>query len=332
MRRILPLGAAVAVAALLSLTVLAQEKPDREPADKPAEKPFTLPEQQDKMIEMEKLLSKLYQHLANGDDENALATHEKMKKLHETLEQGRITKPEYKERMAKSWALALEKMGDKLKQAKPEEKQPSEPEKKPEDKPAEEPKKAEKKKPEGSEYFPLEPGTSWTYRSPGGAEALVNVSRTEKYKDKECVVTETVSALKIVQRQWLHVSDDGIYIMKNWNPRAVEEYAKPFPRAKFPFKKGQNWSWTGRMSGRDVSYSFRVEGEKTVQVPAGKFTGLEIITIIKVNRELTTIKEVFAPGVGLVCLERELPNRRQKQKIELVKYSTPDGKKEDKKK
>ena len=303
-------------------------------AKKPEEKALPLPEQHSKMVEMEKLLSSLYQHVANGDDQNALAACEKMRKINEAVEKGRITKEEYRERIAKSWALALEKMGDKLKEAKSVEK-PSEPEKKPEDKPAEkpaeEPKEEAKKKPEGSEYFPLEPGTSWTYRS-GGAEALVNVSRTEKYREKQCIVTETVSSLKIVQRQWLHVSDEGIYIMKNWNPRAVEEYNKPFPRATFPFKKGQTWKWFGKMAGKDVSYSFQVKGEKTVTVPAGKFTGLEIVTIVRVNRELTTIKEVFAPGVGLVYLERELPNRRQKQKIELVKYTIPGKEKEEKKK
>jgi hypothetical protein len=323
MSKILPFGAVAAAALLLTLTVLAQ--------DKPAEKPLPLPEQHDRMVEMEKLLWSLYQYIANGDDLNALETYEKMKTINGVVEQGRITKEEYRERIAKSWALALEKMSDRLKEDKPQEKPPTEPEKKPAEKPAEEPQEEAKKKPEGAEYFPLEPGTSWTYRS-GGAEALVNVSRMEKYNEKQCVVTETVSALKIVQRQWLHVTDEGIYIMKNWNPRAVEEYSKPFPRAKFPFKKDQSWTWFGKMAGKDVSYSFQVKGEKTVQVPAGKFTGLEIVTIVKVNRELTTIKEVFAPGVGLVYLERELPNRRQKQKIELVKYSTPDKEKEEKKK
>lgn len=186
------------------------------------------------------------------------------------------------------------------------------------------PKREKKIVREGGEYYPLKPGMAWTYSS-GRAEALVNVSRIEKYGCRNCFVVETVSGARIVQRQWLYFGGDYLYLAKDWKPRKVIEYDPPFPVAKFPFKKGQRWQWAGRISGRKVSYSFWIKGKKSVTVPAGRLAGLEVQSLVKTGRTLRTVTEIFAPGVGLVYQEREPVGRRKKPEVlELVSFTPPE--------
>lgn len=191
-------------------------------------------------------------------------------------------------------------------------------------------KKQEKKKVrEGAEYYPIETGMAWTYRSGGGVEALVNVSRKEKFKDKECFVTETISGAKLVQKQWLHINDEGIFALKDWQRNKVAEYNPPFPIARFPFKEGEKWKWVGKLFGRTISQTFHVKGMKTVTVPAGKFTGLEVESLINPGGIVMKVTEVFALGVGLVYQEREAIGAKGVSKLELVKYTQPEGKKDE---
>jgi hypothetical protein len=196
----------------------------------------------------------------------------------------------------------------------------------------------EKKVYEGQEYYPLETGMAWTYRS-GGAEALVNISRVEKFKGHDCFVVETISGVKLQQRRWLYITDEGIYVAKDLykeKKKTVEvEYDPPFPVAKFPFRQGQKWKWVGKnAAGRTISFTAEVKGEKTVTVPAGTFTGLEVVTLRNVGGYVQKISEVLAPGVGLVYLEKEIIKVRggkDKQTLELVKYTKPEaGKKKEK--
>jgi hypothetical protein len=168
---------------------------------------------------------------------------------------------------------------------------------------------------------------SWTYKS-GRAEALVNVSRKEKFKEKDCFIIETISTSKLVQRQWLHINDEGIFALKDWQRNKVAEYDPPFPIAKFPFKKGQKWKWKGKLFGRTISQTFEVKGMKTVTVPAGTFTGLEVQSLINPGGIVLKVTEVFAAGVGLVYQEREQIGVKEKSKLELVKYTQPEGKKD----
>jgi len=190
--------------------------------------------------------------------------------------------------------------------------------------------KKEEKKREGAEYYPLEPGMAWTYSS-GKAEALVILSRKEKFKERDCFVVETLSNAKIVQRQWIYIDDEGIFIAKDSKQGKETEYDPPYQIAKFPFKKGTKWNWTGKVFGKTISQTFEVKGEKTVTVPAGTFTGLEVDSLINPGGIVLKITEVFAPGVGLVYQEREVIGRKEKTKLELTKYTPPEGAEEEKK-
>ena len=76
---------------------------------------------------------------------------------------------------------------------------------------------------------------AWTYRS-GKAEALVNISRKEKLGENECFVVETISAAKLVQRQWLFITDEGIFIAKDIKQKKEAEYNPPFQIARFPWQ------------------------------------------------------------------------------------------------
>jgi len=321
---------ALAAALLLSITASAQEKPK--------EKAYPETKQRQRVLDMQEELCQIYQHLADGKDAKALEAYDKLTEIYRDIELGRITDKKCVEKMTDTWRIAQEKIVPRL-----PEKPVKKPEEKAEEKPAEksrgkteskpeEDKKEEKKKREGSEYYPLETGMCWTYKSSNGAEALVNISRVEKLNGKDCFVVEVLSGQKIQQRQWLHVADDGIYTLKDYirKPKKTVEYKTPFPIAKFPFKKGEKWKWLGSESGRKISCTFEIKGEKTVAVPAGTFTGLEVVTLRNIGGYVQQVKEVFAPGIGLVYQEHEVLGRKEKRKLELTKYTKPEEKKSEK--
>ena len=102
------------------------------------------------------------------------------------------------------------------------------------------------------------------------------------------------------------------------------------PRRTFSHpKKGQRWKWVGKLFGRTVSQTFEVKGLRTVKVPAGTFTGLEVESLVNPSGIVVKVTEVFAAGVGLVYQEREVIGSKGKSKLELVKYTQPEGKKDE---
>ncbi len=343
MKKTLAFALALAAVAALTLAALAQDEPKEKPQP---QQPDPLSLQRDKMIGMKDLLIQVSQHLAAGgkeEEKKAVEKFGKFEALYRDVELGKITDKNYKEHMLEVWKVAQETVIPRLKEIAPEmfkEKPEDKPAAKPEEKPKKEPeqkpqeKKEEKKKVrEGAEYYPLETGMAWTYRS-GGAEALVNISRKEKFKEHDCFVVETISGVKLQQRRWLYVTGEGIYVAKDWYKKGTKtvEYDPPLPIAKFPIKKGQKWKWAGKnAAGRTISFTAEVKGSKTVTVPAGTFTGLEVVTLRNVGGYVQKLSEVLAPGVGLVYMEQEIikmPGGKDKRILKLVKYTKPEGKKD----
>ena len=309
-----------------------KEKSEDKPAPKPREESAegANPERI-LLMQMKDLVWKIQVSLSEGNEQEAIAAYDAIKNLYREAEQDKIIKEEYAEKIGELWHMVQERLLPLLRKSefwKSREEAEQMPEKKPVQQPAPEPEKKKEIRREGAEYYPLEAGMAWTYRS-GKTEALVNVSRKEKFKEKDCFVIETISGAKLVQRQWLHVNDEGIFALKDWQRNKIAEYDPPFPIARFPFKKGQKWKWVGKLFGRTVSQTFKVKGLRTVKVPAGTFTGLEVESLVNPSGIVVKVTEVFAAGVGLVYQEREVIGSKGKSKLELVKYTQPEGKKDE---
>ncbi len=341
MKKTLAFALALAAVAALTLAALAQDPPEKKP------QPDSENVMRDKMVKMQDLLREIKESLTdNEDNEVIMKAYKELEELYRDVEKGKITNKVCKETMKETWKVAQETVVPRLKEIapemfkekpedKPKPKSDKEKDKKKDDKGSTTPgsKKSVVKVREGAEYYPLETGMAWTYRS-GGAEALVNISRKEKLKGHDCFVVETISGVKLQQRRWLYVTGEGIYVAKDWYKKGKKtvEYDPPLPIAKFPIKKGQKWKWAGKnAAGRTISFTAEVKGSKTVTVPAGTFTGLEVVTLRNVGGYVQKLSEVLAPGVGLVYMEQEIikmPGGKDKRTLKLVKYTKPEGKKD----
>ena len=111
MKKIIPLGLMLIAVAAITLTVFAQDEPEKKPEP---QQPYPENVQRDKMYGMKDLLIQVQQHLATGgkeEEKKAVEKFEKLKALYRDAEQGKITNKNYKTENRKA--------KEKVKKAKP---------------------------------------------------------------------------------------------------------------------------------------------------------------------------------------------------------------------
>lgn len=194
--------------------------------------------------------------------------------------------------------------------------------------------------PENQDYFPLQAGLHWEYRvteerqRPTPPYTLrIETLEAVTLNDETVQVRRTSDGTDYYIRQ----QDDGLYrVAKRTLPEAVPQPDQP-PRMilPLPLPQAEGKSWVvntrpylvervfteGRQSADSLRFpmTYRVRGlHETVEVPAGRFTdcvqveGVADLTLYadpKLGNMTVpvTTREWYAPGVGLVRLEREEP-------------------------
>lgn len=92
-----------------------------------------------------------------------------------------------------------------------------------------------------------------------------------------------------------------------------------------PPKSGKTWSWTPKNTQVPVTISEEWMGEETVKVVAGTFKAWKVKSITRRGDITVTLLTWYAPGVGIVKIERE-EQRGQLQRegsSQLVSYRIP---------
>ena len=174
---------------------------------------------------------------------------------------------------------------------------------------------AEKEKP--PDYYPLKEGNKWYYKVDGGVVdqklVSVQVAKIENIDGEKLARVESLVDGKVVATEHLTAMDKGVF-RHRYNGAVV---TPPICVIKLPFKKGDTWETEAKAGDLKIKVACKA-GQEEVEVPAGKFNAISIVT----EGDLGTVKILttlwFADGVGMVKQTIEIAG--QKKTLELEKY------------
>jgi hypothetical protein len=181
---------------------------------------------------------------------------------------------------------------------------------------------AQKAKAPAPDYFPLRVGDSWKYRSTvSDAEVTVKVVSVEKQSDGTMrYLLEKVAGVKI--HDWYSKTNEWVLMHRETYPEHEGMEVKYEPAKQYlksPLVAGATWNWKGKsITQNDVQESNQVIGLEMVEVPAGKFRAMKIVSQVSEGASLTKTYW-YVEGVGLVKYTTESGPIRYG--FELVDYS-----------
>ena len=161
-----------------------------------------------------------------------------------------------------------------------------------------------KPKPQATaDYFPLRVGDTWTYRNSEAGGYTWKVLSEEPHEGGTTRYTvEFLSGVKI----------NNVFSKENgWVLFHAESYPEheglqatydpPKQYLPNPLVPGQKWEWHGKDPTQVERHeTSRVVGVENVEVPAGKFRAMKVLTEIANGGALLTRTSWYAEGVGLV--------------------------------
>ncbi|HEY6189987.1 MAG TPA: hypothetical protein VIW80_20205 [Pyrinomonadaceae bacterium] len=154
------------------------------------------------------------------------------------------------------------------------------------------------------DYFPLRVGDSWTYRHSEGSKFTYKVLSEEKQADGTMrYLVELVSGSRV---HYLYSKPKG-WVLQHRISYPDEQtglkvdYEPGRKHLQNPLIPGSKWSWNGKdVGGNDVSESNEVIGPEWVEVPAGKFRAIKIISHVSNGGTVATRTNWYADGIGVV--------------------------------
>ncbi len=150
-------------------------------------------------------------------------------------------------------------------------------------------------------YFPLAPGTAWTYRTNTSGDIVMKVGAPARVGAYGCRIIETVVGGNTTQRECYGVEDDGVYAYERSYPAGTLRLDPPQRVLAVPVEVGQAWAWTGRIGDQDVTLKYTWARREKTQVPAGTYDAMQLYFegIIPPNIQVQTWRW-FAAGIGMV--------------------------------
>lgn len=154
------------------------------------------------------------------------------------------------------------------------------------------------------DYFPLRVGHLWTYRHSEGSKFTYKVLSEEKQADGTArYVVELVSGARL---HYTYSKPKG-WVLQHKVSYPDEQsglkldYEPARRHLQNPLVAGAKWSWNGKdVGGNDVSESNQVIGPEWVEVPAGKFRAIKMISQVSNGGTTATRTNWYAEGVGVV--------------------------------
>lgn len=154
------------------------------------------------------------------------------------------------------------------------------------------------------EFFPMRPGDSWTYRHSEGSQFTIKVLSEQKQPDNTIqYVVELLSGNLI--HYYYSRANGWILLHRIVYPQEETGLKVEYNPAKQylpnPLAKGAKWDWSGKDIGQnDVAESSQVIGPEWVEVPAGRFRAVKIVSNVTMGGSSATRTYWYADGVGLV--------------------------------
>lgn len=154
------------------------------------------------------------------------------------------------------------------------------------------------------DYFPLRVGDSWTYRHSEGSTFTYKVLSEEKQADGTVrYLVELVSGSRV---HYLYSKSAG-WVLQHRISYPDEQsglkvdYEPGRKHLQNPLVAGSKWSWNGKdVGGNDVAESNQVIGPEWVEVPAGRFRAIKMISHVSNGGTVATKTYWYADGIGVV--------------------------------
>ncbi|HYY55912.1 MAG TPA: hypothetical protein VE842_01205 [Pyrinomonadaceae bacterium] len=173
------------------------------------------------------------------------------------------------------------------------------------------------------DYFPLRVGDSWTYRHiTEPAQFTIKVLGEEKQPDgnvqylvelssgTEVHYSYTKPSGWVLLRKVVYPKEEGLKI----------DYQPGKQYLMNPLVAGAKWRWSGKdVAGNDVAESNEVVGLEWVEVPAGRFRAMKMVSQVSSGGAAATKTYWYADGVGLIKSTTEAAQVRYG--FELADYS-----------
>jgi hypothetical protein len=168
-------------------------------------------------------------------------------------------------------------------------------------------------------YFPLKPGTKWTYKV-GDQNVEVKVAdKTENFNNEVCTKVETLVNGKVVASELYAVRPDGVYRVKVKDDK-IDPGIKVLA---LPAKAGTSWDFKSKVGQQSVSGSFKITNEKDKL----KIMDKDVEAVVVEGSELdvagtkTTVKLWFVKDRGIVKLTYKIQD--SESVLELIKFDSP---------
>jgi|GEM_PF-470345 len=158
--------------------------------------------------------------------------------------------------------------------------------------------------PASKDFFPLRVGDSWTYRHSEGNEFTYTVLSEEKQADG--TVQYVVELKSGSQINYYYSKPSGQVLLHRISYPQEEtglkiDFSPAKPYLKNPLTAGAKWEWAGKDIGQnDTAESHQVIGPEVVEVPAGKFRTMKMISKLTLGGAQAIRTFWYAEGVGLV--------------------------------
>ncbi len=177
-------------------------------------------------------------------------------------------------------------------------------------------------------YFPLTTGATWVRRGDDGGQIAARVAGPKTVGAQRCVAVETKSVRDGQERTGTTcylATAQQVLIVESTTLGRLLTLEPPRPLMLLPPAAGKSWSWSPRNAPVEVKVTDRWLREETVRVPAGAFKAWMLQSVTQRGDVTVTVLSWYAPGVGLVKVEREAsgPGVDREGGSVLVSYRIP---------
>lgn len=153
------------------------------------------------------------------------------------------------------------------------------------------------------DYYPSNPGMSWTYSS-GETQSM---SGPRELDGRQLMVLTHYYEGMPVSEDYLEYTEGGVFSHGSAAGGQIYQYAPAlvvYPAA--PLEPGMSWTGTTSLAGFDLTLSSEVLGLRGVATPAGRFNALQIRqTTLTSNGGQTVLDIYFVPTVGIVRFQTQ---------------------------
>lgn len=174
-------------------------------------------------------------------------------------------------------------------------------------------------------YFPMAPGTVWTYRTNTTGEISMRVGSTARVGAHECRIIETIVGGNTTQQECYRVASDGVYAHRRSYAAGSVVLTPPQRMLATPVAVGQVWQWNGRLEEQAVTFNYTWARRETTVVPAGTYETMQLYFEGYVGPAVRIQSwRWYAPGVGMVKEDSTITQGAQTVRIyaELVRMTT----------